>query len=62
MKIEIADDEMQVIVNLIARGCSHLGQEISQRGLDNANESSRILAIAHGFTIRMAQAQNGRKR
>ncbi len=63
MQVEIADDERQTIVNLIARGCAHLGQELSQRGLDAAPEGSRILAIAHNFTLSLIEAQklnNGR--
>ncbi len=62
MQVEIADDEAQIIVNLIARGCSHLGQELAQRGLDAAIESSKILAVAHNFTLNLAQEQKKPKR
>lgn len=50
-----SQEEAKTILHLIARGCAHVGAELTQ-GRDIAAEASQILAAAHNFTVRVKGA------
>ncbi len=62
MMIEISDEEAPVVVNLIARGASHVGAEIANKHLDAlAAGAVDMLAVAQSFSQRIVTAQQYRK-
>lgn len=53
MQVEISEREAQIALDIIARGCAHLGSELAQRGAEIAGPAMAILAVAEQLKMRL---------